>query len=596
MTEKLIRIGGASGFWGDSDHGPEQLVRRARVDYIVFDYMAELTMSILAKSRSRSPELGYATDFISTMGKYLHEIVDQGVKVLANAGGLNPRACAEALEALARRENVPLRIAYIEGDDAIDQIEAFRAAGVTDMGSGLPIPEKMLSINAYLGARPVAEALAQGAQVVITGRSVDSALALGALVHEFGWSFDDYDKLSAGSLVGHLLECGAQATGGLHTDWQDVERWEDIGYPIAECRADGVVWMTKPEGTGGLVNPAVIGEQLLYEIGDPAAYALPDVLCDFRAVTTTAAGHNRVEVAGARGRPPSGNYKMTGTFVDGYKISVQMTIMGIDAALKAERTGEALLARVRRFLRERNIGDFTEVLVELLGAESSYGPHRRAQHTREVVLRVTARHSDKAALDLLAREVAQAGTSWSPGTTGAGKRASPSELVRLFSFIWPAERLVTRAVVAGDAFDVPAPRGIPTGQDPAPMEDPEPTAAAAMLSGPRETVPLVRLAWVRSGDKGDISNLGVIARSPQALEFLRAELTPKRVKDYFSHLVKGEVRRYDLPGLGAFNFTMEQALAGGGMASLRNDPLGKGMGQMLLDIELDAPTALLESL
>jgi hypothetical protein len=588
--DRLIRIGGASGFWGDSDYGPKHLIKLGKVDYLVFDYLAELTMSILASARARSPDLGYATDFVnSAMAAILRDVVEQGVKVISNAGGLNPRACAAALQALAEREGVDIKVAYVEGDDIFDRTPEFRAGGVKDMGSGRPLPDTLLSANAYLGARPVAAALAQGAQVVITGRAVDSALALGALVHEFGWSFDDYDKIATGSLVGHLLECGAQATGGLHTDWESVPGWENIGYPIAECRADGRFWMTKPEGTGGLVNHAVIGEQMLYEIGDPGAYALPDVMCDFTEVELEDVGPDRVEVRNTKGRAPSGQYKVSGTYSDGYRVTVQVTIVGIDAVAKAERTASSLLARVRAALREKNLGDFTETLTEVIGGESIYGPHSRARGAREVQMRLSARHPEKAALTLLARELAQAGTSWSPGTTGAGKRVEPSQVVRLFSFLWPTSDVKTNVVIDGASTEVAPPVG---GAD---VRGAEPQiAAGAAPGGDTVEVPLIRLAWARSGDKGDISNIGVIARSPEALEVIRRELTPEKVKAYMSHLVKGNVRRFDLPGIGAFNFVMEQALAGGGMASLRNDPLGKGMGQILLDIPINAPRSLVE--
>jgi len=592
MPDRVIRIGGASGFWGDSDQGPKQLVQRARVDYLVFDYLAELTMSILASARARSPELGYATDFVnSAMAAILRDVAEQGVKVIANAGGLNPRACAAALRALAEREGVSLRVAYVEGDDILDRVPEFRASDVKDMGSGRSLPDTLLSTNAYLGARPIAEALALGAQVVITGRCVDSALALGALVHEFGWSFDDYDKMATGSLVGHLLECGAQATGGLHTDWRSVEDWENIGYPIAECRGDGRLWITKPAGTGGLVNRAVICEQMLYEIGDPGAYALPDVICDFTGVEVEEVGPHRVEVRNAKGRPPSGFYKVSGTYPDGYRVTVQLVLIGIDAVAKAERTAHALLARVRATLRERNLGDFTETLVEVVGGEAVYGPHSRARGAREVQMRVSARHPEKQALTVLAREVAQAGTSWGPGTTGAGKRAEPSQVVRLFSFLWPAADVQARVVLDGGSVDVAAPCGGDEAATPAPA-----TSVASAPVGETVAVPLIRLAWARSGDKGDISNIGVIARSPQALDVLRCELTPERVKTYMAHLVEGEVRRFDLPGVGAFNFVLEKALGGGGMASLRIDPLGKGMGQILLDMPIQAPRAVVEAL
>jgi len=313
MSEKIVRIGGASGFWGDSAVAAPQLVA-AEVDYLVFDYLAELTMSILANARAKDPLLGYATDFVEVaMKSVLAEVVAKKIKVISNAGGVNPSACAAALQKLCETQGMQLRIAVVEGDDVLAQIPALKEAGVKEMFSGAPLPEKVLSANAYLGALPVARALAMGADVVITGRSVDSAVTLGALMHEFGWREDDYDRLAQGGLAGHIIECGCQATGGLFTDWESVPGWDNMGYPIIECHADGAFVVTKPARTGGLISPAVVAEQMLYEIGDPGAYILPDVVCDFTGVHMSQEGENRVRVAGARGRAPTESYKVSAT-------------------------------------------------------------------------------------------------------------------------------------------------------------------------------------------------------------------------------------------------------------------------------------------
>jgi len=274
MKQETIRIGGASGFWGDSSLGAPQLVASGQIDYLVFDYLAELTMSILAGARLKKPELGYATDFVTVaMKAVLKDVIARGIRVVSNAGGVNPQGCAAALAALAQEQGVRLKIAVVGGDDVMPLIPALREAvePVRELQSGAPLPRQLLTANAYLGSEPIKAALDAGAQVVITGRCVDSAVTLGVLRHAFGWSATDYDRLAAGSLVGHILECGCQATGGLFTDWDTVPDWPHIGYPIAECRPDGSFVCTKPDGTGGLVVPAVVSEQMLYEIGDPAA-------------------------------------------------------------------------------------------------------------------------------------------------------------------------------------------------------------------------------------------------------------------------------------------------------------------------------------
>ncbi len=584
-----VRIGGASGFWGDSSIGAPQLVRHGAVDYLVFDYLAELTMSIMAAQKMKNPEAGFALDFVTVALKsVLRDVVEKGIRVISNAGGVNPQACGRMIEQLAREMDVAVKVAIVEGDDVLPQIPALRAAGVTELQSGLPMPEKIVSANAYFGALPIKAALDAGAQIVVTGRCVDSAVTLGALMHAFNWGPNDLDCLAQGSLAGHILECGAQATGGLFTDWDKVPDWENIGYPVTECFADGRFITTKPPGTGGLVTTAVIAEQILYEIHDPANYVLPDVICDFRQVDLRQVGPDQVEVTGARGRAPTASYKVSSTYADGFKCSAMLTIIGLDAAAKARRSGQALLARTRAMFKTLGLPDYSGTNIEVIGAESAYGPHSQAQAAREVMLRLTVRHPQKAALELFAKEIAAPGTSFAPGTTGSGGRPDVAPLIRQFSFLIDKPRLCAALVVDGVRIEVPVPAGAPA--TPAARLEIDASPAAA----PGETeVALVAIAHGRSGDKGDISNIGIVARSDAAWHFLRAWLTPERVAQYMAFAVKGRVTRHELPGIQALNFVCEEALGGGGMASMRNDPLGKGMAQILLSMPVTVPRALL---
>jgi hypothetical protein len=291
----VLRIGGASGAWGDSPVGIGPLLA-AGVDVLMMDYLAEVTMSLLARARLKDPEAGYPPDVISYLSPHLADIARRGVRVVTNAGGVTPQACKRALEQLIAQSGLALTVAVVEGDDLMPMLDSLRAEGTREWQTGEPIPQKMLTANAYLGAEPIAVALDAGADIVITGRCVDSALALGALIHAFGWTAHDYDRLAAGSLVGHLLECGPQATGGLSTDWREVPDWASIGYPIATCEPDGSFTIGKPEGSGGLVTPQTVAEQVLYEVGDPSAYVLPDVVADFSLV--------RLEQVFAAARPP----------------------------------------------------------------------------------------------------------------------------------------------------------------------------------------------------------------------------------------------------------------------------------------------------
>ena len=593
MQKDTVRIGCASAFWGDSSVGAPQLVRGGNIDYLVFDYLAELTMPIMAGARLKEPGAGYAKDFVTVaMQSVLADVAGKGIRVISNAGGVNPRACAEALAALARQQGVELKIAVVEGDDVMPLIPELRAEGVTEFQSGAPLPKQLISANAYLGAFPIAAALDAGAQVVITGRCVDSAVTLGPLIHQFGWKPEDYDLLAAGSLAGHLIECACQATGGLHTDWEDVPDWANIGYPIVEARANGSFIVTKPENTGGLVNRATVAEQLLYEIGDPATYILPDVICDFRQVRIELDGVDRVRVSGTSGRAPTNTYKVSATYVDGFRCSSQLTIIGFDAVGKAQRTGDSLLARTRTLFRERQWEDFSDSRVEVLGSEGVYGPHARTASAREVVMRIAVRHPRKEALELFRSELSAPGTSWSPGTTGGGGgRPSVSPSIKQFAFLLDKSRIQPRVVADETEHRIEIKYSGRTSSQPAPL--PEPAYGVVALPEDAVEVPLIKLAYGRSGDKGDISNIGIMARKPEYLPIISTQVTEQRVKDYLAHLVNGKVTRYSLPGIDAFNFVCEQALGGGGMASLRNDPLGKGMAQILLSLPVKVPPSML---
>jgi hypothetical protein len=586
-TARTVRIGGASGFWGDSMVAAPQLVKGGRLDYLVFDYLAETTMSILASARAKNPELGYATDFVETaMKPVLAEIQRQGIKVVSNAGGINPRGCAAALMAVAEAQGITLRIAVIEGDDVSPLMPGLRERNTRDMFTGEALPEKVLSANAYVGAAPIAAALAAGAQVVITGRCVDSAVTLGPLMHEFGWQAGDHDMLASGSLAGHIIECGCQATGGLHTDWEDIPDWAHMGYPIIECHADGSFVVTKPEGTGGKVISANVAEQMLYEIGDPGAYLLPDVSCDFRDVTITQQGENRVHVSPAKGRAPTPQYKVSATQLDGFRCAGTMVMIGIDAEKKARRTAEAIIERTSEILREGGLPPFTSTYIEVIGCETLYGPHARTRHVREVMMRVVANHPQKAALAMFAREIAPSGTSWAPGTTSpGGGRPAVSPLIKPFSFLLDKGALSLKFVLDGEPHGVRTALGT---NEAAALPQPVPPSWDDQ-GQPLEAVRLVELAYGRSGDKGNISNIGLIARRPEWLPLLWDRLQPAVVEAYFKHLPAGNVTRFYLPGTASMNLLVHDALDGGGPSSMRMDPLGKGMAQMLLDIEILVP-------
>jgi len=595
-----VRIGGAGGFLGDSSVAAPQLLKGGRLDYMILDYLAEATMSALGQLKAARPDQGFARDFTDWVWKdNLAELKAQGVRIITNAGGLNPRACRDRMEELAAAAGLKFRIAVVEGDDLMDRLDEMKGRGLTEMFTDAPFPDpkKVFTANAYFGGRPIAEALAAGADMVITGRVVDSALALGPLMYEFGWTEADADQISAGSLAGHVIECGAQGSGGLFTDWEDVPDWAHIGYPVVECYPDGSFVVEKPPGTGGLVSPASVAEQILYEVGDPQGYALPDVVCDFSQVQVEAAGRDRVKVTGAKGYPPSGGYKVCVTFEDGWRFIGAMPVVGRDAARKAQRQADAVLERLGEMLRDRNHPPLRDSRIELLGAESTYGAQARpeAMAVREVVARVGAEHESAEALGLLAREFASPTTSMSVGSTGwFGGAPTITPVARVFSVLLPREELTARVDLDGKTIEVkaaPPPRPFAPSmvERPAVPEDPAPEPNMVRR-------PLIDLAWARSGDKGDAFNVGVIARRPEYLPWIRRGLSESAVMAFFAHEFEGaqapKVVRYELPGMNAINLHCIQALGGGQFSSLRLDPLAKGKAQQLLDMEIEVPASL----
>lgn len=595
--ENFVKIGGACAFIGDSVLGPRQLVEVPGMQYLVFDYLSEMTLSSMARAKKSDPAQGYANDFVDiTLREILPRCAERGIKLVANAGGLNPRACAAAIEALQQEIGCAMKVAFVEGDDCLAMMSALRAAGVTDFYTGTPMPEGIDSANAYLGALPIARALDRGADIVVTGRIVDSATTLGALIHHYGWASDDFDRLAAASLAGHILECGAQATGGVHTDWEEVPDWENIGYPIVEFQSNGEFVVTKPENTGGVVRVSTVSEQTLYEIGDPSSYLLPDVVCDFSGVRITAQGSDRVRVAGARGRAPSDTYKVSATCQDGYRCVVQVSVFGIDAIRKARRTGEALLNRTRTLILEKGHGDFEKTAVTVIGAEDGYGPHATAQATlREAIARVAVVHQSAAALELFSRESRAAGVSWAPGTTAGSaltlnSKPAVEPRYRLFSCLVAKAALAPASVVLGGVREAVL---IPPGVALAPTCPAAPAVRPrALLPDDWIEVPLVDVAYARSGDKGNHSNVAVFAREPDLLPYIELAINEQSLKAYLGHLVRGDVHRYEVPALHALNFMLHHALDGGGPTSLRTDPLGKGMAQMVLEMPVRIPKAL----
>tara|TARA_B100000427_G_scaffold151821_1_gene126479 strand:+ start:438 stop:2216 length:1779 start_codon:yes stop_codon:yes gene_type:complete len=589
-NDKSIRIGCASAFWGDTSSAAYQLINKGNLNYLVFDFLAEVTMSILARAKMKNPDMGYTPDFINQIAPHLTEIKKKNIKVISNAGGINLEACRDALKIEAEKLNIDLKIILVRGDNIIDRKQELQNMNIRDIDNGETLPDEILSMNGYLGATPIQEALANGADIVITGRCVDTALVLGPLMHEFNWGAKDYNLLAAGSLAGHIIECGAQCTGGNFTDWHLIDEFENMGFPIVEVQKNGNFVVSKPERTGGLVNFGTVAEQFLYEIGDPNAYILPDVVCDFSKVEIKEIGHNQVSVSGSKGLAPSETYKVSTTYQDGFRVAATLVIGGKNALKKSEIVSEAILSKTNKILDQKGIDGIKETSISILGTDSIYAPRERAVESREVVLRVMAIHDIKEALVIFSREIAQASTGMVSGVMNfLGGRPSVSPSIKLYSFL--LDKSFFKIELDIDGFLTPANITLDGSYKYNESDNNE------IIYEDIETdfsVPLQQLAFARSGDKGDHANIGVIARKPIYLPYIRNGLKPEIIADYFSHLLNGEINIWDVPGISGLNILLRNSLGGGGMSSLRIDPQGKAYAQQLLEIQIPVKKEILD--
>ena len=450
----MIRIANAQGFWGDSLEAPLEQLRGGPIDYLTLDYLAEVTMSILQKQYARDPQAGYARDFPQMIERGAKEIVQRGVKVVANAGGVNPETCGEAVAAALPRAGYQgrLKIGVVTGDNILDRLDDLVARGIElrNMDTGEPLAavrERVRSANAYLGAFPIAEALGRGAQIVVTGRCSDVALSLGPSIHEFGWKRDDWDRLAAGVVGGHVIECGAQATGGnCQVDWETLPDLAGIGYPILEAEADGRFAITKHSGTGGRVTVAGVTEQLVYEIGDPRAYITPDVVADFTTIQLKQAGPDRVQFWGIEGRPATGFYKVSISYSAGFKAAGTMTYGWPDAYKKAKMADQILRTRLERLGLK-----FDAIHSEYVGANACHGDLLSGEPSpdlAEVTLRVGVRGSDPAAIERFTREIAPLALNGPPVVTyPASGKPKVEEVVAYWPALIPKSEVQARVEV-----------------------------------------------------------------------------------------------------------------------------------------------------
>jgi hypothetical protein len=585
-----IRIANAGGYWGDDLAQFARQLELGPVDCVTLDFLAEITMSIMQKQRARDPRAGYARDFVAQVEQALPLLRERGTKVITNAGGVNPLGCRSALIEMAQLHGAPLEVAAVVGDDLLKRLGELNATGVPldnmeDGAAFTAIRERVSSANAYFGAWPVVEALRSGAQIVVTGRCTDTGITLAPMIHAFAWAPDDWDRLAAGIVAGHVIECGAQSTGGNFTDWRRVPHYERIGYPVLEVFPDGSFIVTKHEDTGGLVTVRTVKEQLVYEMGDPRSYVTPDVVADFATARLEQAGRDRVRVWGIRGRPAPGALKVSASYFDGWKASGSLIISAPEAAAKARAFADLFWARLGL--------DFAATHTELVGHSACWGPLAPPTEPPEVLLRLSVRDPDRGKVEQFTRLVPAVILAGPPGVAVTGERPQVQEVVAYWPALVPRERVKPALVTREGERTLECPTPVLPPRRPRPIA-PEKWPRA---KGSRKLVsaPLATLAHARSGDKGDTANIGVIARAPEIYPWLERTLTAAIVKQRFKDICLGRVERHEVPNLWALNFLLSESLGGGGTISLRLDAQGKTLAHALLAMTVRAPRALLDA-
>jgi hypothetical protein len=584
MTE-LLRVANCSGFYGDRLSAAREMVEGGPVDVLTGDYLAELTLLILLKDRLRDAKLGYARTFLRQLEEVAVACAERGIKIVVNAGGLNPAGCADAVRELHRKLGVRARVAHVEGDDIRPALEKLQAEGIplTHLDKGVPLSSleaPVLSANAYLGAWGIVAALERGADVVVCPRVTDAALVLGPAAWRFGWARDDWDRLAAGVVAGHVLECGAQCTGGNYAFFEEVPGLEHPGFPLAEMHADGSFVVTKHPGTGGLVSVGTVTAQLLYEIAGPD-YPNPDVTARFDTIRLEQEGPDRVRVSGVRGEPPPDTTKVCINYLGGYRNSMSFVLPGLDVEKKAALVERTLWKLVGG--REQ----FAETQVTLRRTDR---PDPATNEEAFATLTVAVKDPDAAKVGraFSGRAVEMALASY-PGFTLTSPPGKESQFGVYWPALVPASAVPHRMVLEGESVEIaPAPAGgAPRPVTPPRVELPE------APGGPTRRVPLGRLFGARSGDKGGNANLGVWARSPEAYAWLARFLTAERLAELLVEARSTRVERFELPNLLALDFVLHGLLGDGVAASLRSDPQAKTLGEYLRAKVAPVPEALL---
>ena len=592
-----IRIGNAGGYWGDDLSALKRQLTGGPLDYITMDFLAEITMSILQKARKANPEHGYAVDFLDQLDECLPIIAETKTKVITNAGGINPIELGRKIVELARKKNIQIKVGVVYGDDILPDLDELAGAGekFTNMETGEQFSEvrsRITSANVYLGAEPVVTALKAGCQIIVTGRVTDTGITLAPMIHEFGWATNDWDKIAAGVVAGHIIECGTQASGGNLSDWKSVKGFDTIGYPIIEMVASGTFVVTKHIGTGGAVTEKTVKEQLVYEMGDPANYISPEGIARFDSVQLKQAGKNRVKVWGIKGKPEPSLLKVSMSHDDGWKASGEILVCGPDVQKKAAVISRAFWKRLGLV--------YEATRTEMIGTGSIWPKALQNSDTNEILLRFSVRDQDQRKVAEFGKLLSAIILSGPAGMAVTGGRPKPVPVVAY----WPA--LIARTKIkakvmtlstenAEESFEIDSSKRatVATEHD----AEPRPKRARQQIhKGTTRKVFLRDVAYARSGDKGDTCNVGVLARSPEIYDWLLRYLSQQRVKSFFKGIVHGKVIRYELDNLHGLNFLLGEALGGGGTRSLMIDPQGKTLAQALLQMQVDVPITLMKTI
>lgn len=586
---RKVRIGNSSGFWGDEPMAMERQVRMGRLDYLTADYLAEVSMSILAKQQARDEQRGYVIDFIEHVQLSLEALKSHFPKIVTNAGGNNPIACAKALQALLSKAGFKKKVIAVTGDNIITKVPELRQVGNTfsnlETGEGFEeMSGRLRTANAYTSSEGIVKALEMGADIVICGRASDSALAIGPIKYEMSWSSDQWDLMASAMVAGHLIECGTQVTGGNYTDWKTIKGWHHMGYPIVEFFEDGYFIVTKAPGTGGVVNEWTVKEQLVYEIADPENYMGPDVIADLTTLEVTWISMDQVMVKGVKGKPAPDTWKVSMAYHDGYKATGHIVVGGADAHLKAETLKDIFWKR---------LPDFDKTRSSFIGSDA-LGQSLKNPEPKEILLQFTAFDQAQEKLYQFSKEVAGLILSGPQGVAAYGGRPKVQEVMAY----WPTlvfkkdlELGLWEVDDKGKASNVLTlhPEAMKTGTDS--TQHPKTTTISLSVQVPTNgaEVPLDKICLARSGDKGNSINLGVIARSRLAYEYIHKYLTPDLLKRWFSDICEGEIMRYELENLLALNFVLHESLDGGGTRSGRLDPQGKMLASAFLQKKLFVP-------